>query len=112
MEGRVRKRRTHLGEGTRGSVHSAPKRGQGEERAFEDEVDECIERLWGGLSVRQKRERKEGKASYEPNEGGAVLPRCVFGEEGSRRGRRDERNASDASEGVRGRCGENRWCLG
>jgi hypothetical protein len=37
--------RTHLGEGTRGSIHSAPERRQGEEGAFEDEVNERIERL-------------------------------------------------------------------
>jgi hypothetical protein len=68
-----------------------------------------------GWSQRQaeEKERKEGrKSSYEPDEGGAVLPRCVLGEEGSRRGRRDERDTSDAGEGVRGRCSENRWCLG
>ena len=39
-------RRTHLGKGARGRVHGASKRGQGEEGALEDEVDERIERLF------------------------------------------------------------------
>jgi len=71
----------HLGKGTRGGIHGAPERGQGEEGAFEDEVDERIE--------------------CKPDEGGAVLPWRVFGEECPCRGRRDERNGRDASEGVR-----------
>jgi hypothetical protein len=114
--------RTHLGEGARGRIHSAPERGQGEERAFEGEVNERIERLlcrrkvcghtwWLSAAPAEKKRRRFLRGTYEPDEGGAVLPWRVFGEECPCRGRRDERNARDASEGVRGSRGENGWCL-
>lgn len=56
-----------------------------------------------------KKERRSG--TYEPDEGGAVLPWRVFGEECPCRGRRDDGDGRDTSERVCGCRGENGWCL-
>jgi len=62
-------------------------------------------------SVKRREEDRFWEAvwTYEPDEGEAVLPGRVLGEQGARRGRRDDSNDCDAGKGA-WRCrGEDRW---
>jgi hypothetical protein len=44
--------------------------------------------------------------TYEPDKGAVILPRRVFGKKLARGRLRDDGNACDGSEGIRGRRGE------
>jgi hypothetical protein len=44
---KIKDGRTHLRENTVGRIHGTPESGQGEEGAFEDEMDKRVERLFG-----------------------------------------------------------------